>query len=552
MSVVSRGDVLRAGGTSVVGGDAAPPAPTFVSASELRRIKQSTTIRTAEDIKREKAEAAARMEKRQAVSKARKVRGQCLRLPGDGAVLTACSPLSPQARMLKLEAERKKNAPPSVLEMEKRKENEEIRRKGALLVRFLGGAAAAVAAAPAADAEADAPRLHLTLLCLRGLAAKFLTSEELDDVKTMNAFAAYAKTVTIRNEQKVEKEVLAKKLKEAEKVKDIAMELDRLKVVKMYQDREAERKAKMVADRKVIEHQISLRAKKREEAKAAIRAEQAAKKRELEREAEEEKVELAKAQERQREHLKQVLEANAAAIAAKEKLKLDEIEEDKRIMAYLKEEDEKKRQREEEEARVKQQREMEIARLRAQQEKFADKAAELDALRAKRAFEASEREYRKRMLREAEKRVRAQAELNESRAKQKADREWELALEAKRQREEFHRNLALQEEWMEREKAERDAKLRAAHAHKDEILVEISEREKLRKKERQVFLAQAKTEQAQREADLERLRRIRNRKVQELLDQGVDERYTVQLQGYKPENVLLKDYKLGGRVPTIN
>lgn len=158
MSVVSRGDVLRAGGTSVVGGDAAPPAPTFVSASELRRIKQSTTIRTAEDIKREKAEAAARMEKRQAVSKARKVRGQCLRLPGDGAVLTACSPLSPQARMLKLEAERKKNAPPSVLEMEKRKENEEIRRKGALLVRFLGGAAAAVAAAPAADAEADAPR----------------------------------------------------------------------------------------------------------------------------------------------------------------------------------------------------------------------------------------------------------------------------------------------------------------------------------------------------------------------------------------------------------
>ena len=388
--------------------------------------------------------------------------------------------------------------------------------------------------------------------CVRGLAAKFLTSEELDDVKTMNAFAAYAKTVTIRNEQKVEKEVLAKKLKEAEKVKDIAMELDRLKVVKMYQDREAERKAKMVADRKVIEHQISLRAKKREEAKAAIRAEQAAKKRELEREAEEEKVELAKAQERQREHLKQVLEANAAAIAAKEKLKLDEIEEDKRIMAYLKEEDEKKRQREEEEARVKQQREMEIARLRAQQEKFADKAAELDALRAKRAFEASEREYRKRMLREAEKRVRAQAELNESRAKQKADREWELALEAKRQREEFHRNLALQEEWMDREKAERDAKLRAAHAHKDEILVEISEREKLRKKERQVFLAQAKTEQAQREADLERLRRIRNRKVQELLDQGVDERYTVQLQGYKPENVLLKDYKLGGRVPTIN
>lgn len=70
VSVVSRGDVLRASGSAVMESAA---APTFVTASELNRIKQSTAIRTAEDIKREKAEAAARMEKRQAVSKARKV-----------------------------------------------------------------------------------------------------------------------------------------------------------------------------------------------------------------------------------------------------------------------------------------------------------------------------------------------------------------------------------------------------------------------------------------------------------------------------------------------
>ena len=70
VSVVSRGDVLRASGSAVMESAA---APTFVTASELSRIKQSTAIRTAEDIKREKAEAAARMEKRQAVSKARKV-----------------------------------------------------------------------------------------------------------------------------------------------------------------------------------------------------------------------------------------------------------------------------------------------------------------------------------------------------------------------------------------------------------------------------------------------------------------------------------------------
>lgn len=484
--MVSRSDVLRAGGKGVVGGDVAPQ-PVFMSASELARIRQSTTIKTAEDIKREKQEAAARQEQRQAVSKARK------------------------ARMIKLEEERKRNAPPSVLEMEKRREKSKVLKNAA-----------------------------------------YLTSEELDDVKTMNAFAAYAKTVTIRNAQLEEKCERKRRARDAERVKDIAMEVDRLKMVKTYQDREAERKRKMVEDRKVIEKQIALRAQKREEAKAAIRAEQLERKKRMEAEAEEEKVELARQQERQREHLEEVLKANAAAIAAKEKLKQDEIEEDKRIMAYLKEEDEKKRRREEEEARVKQQRELEIARLRAQQEKFADKQAELDALRAKRAFEASEREYRKRMLAEAERRAAAQQDLNESRAKQKADKEWELALEAKRQREEFHRNRRVQEEWMARERAEREAKLRAAHQHKDELLVEIAAREQKRKEDRKQFLTQAQTEQAARDANLDKLRRIRDRKVQELLDQGVDERYTVQLAGYKPEDIILKDYKLGGRVPTIN
>ena len=87
---------------------------------------------------------------------------------------------------------------------------------------------------------------------------------------------------------------------------------------------------------------------------------------------------------------------------------------------------------------------------------------------------------------------------------------------------------------------------------RDLIIDTLADREQQRKAERRAFLEQAKVEQAQREADLERLRRIRDRKVNELLEQGVEERYTVQLAGYKPENVLLKDYKLGGRIPTIN
>jgi len=94
--------------------------------------------------------------------------------------------------MIKLEEERKRNAPPSVLELETKREKAKIKKN-----------------------------------------ATFLMSEELDDVKTMNAFAAYAKTVTIRNMQLQEKQEIKRRAQDEERVKDIAMEVDRLKVVKV-------------------------------------------------------------------------------------------------------------------------------------------------------------------------------------------------------------------------------------------------------------------------------------------------------------------------------
>lgn len=48
---------------------------------------------------------------------------------------------------------------------------------------------------------------------------------------------------------------------------------------------------------------------------------------------------------------------------------------------------------------------MEVARLRAMQEKAADRQGEIDALRAKRAFEEAERQARRKELAEKEKHV---------------------------------------------------------------------------------------------------------------------------------------------------
>lgn len=65
--------------------------------------------------------------------------------------------------------------------------------------------------------------------------------------------------------------------------------------------------------------------------------------------------------------------------------------------------------------RIKDEKEREIQRLRELQEKAADRQAEIDALRAKRAFEEGERQARERERLEHQKRQRIAADLEVAR-----------------------------------------------------------------------------------------------------------------------------------------
>jgi hypothetical protein len=47
------------------------------------------------------------------------------------------------------------------------------------------------------------------------------------------------------------------------------------------------------------------------------------------------------------------------------------------------------------------------------------------------------------------------------------------------------------------------------------------------------------------ETDLDAIRAIRERKVAELLDSGVDPLYAVELKSFDPQSRVSKDYKLG-------
>jgi len=79
--------------------------------------------------------------------------------------------------------------------------------------------------------------------------------------------------------------------------------------------------------------------------------------------------------------------------------------------------------------------------MRARQERATDVRAEQDALRAKRAQEQTEREWRKKEEMQAVQKAQNEAMLKKARVKQQEEKEHLLAIEVQRDRADFERML---------------------------------------------------------------------------------------------------------------
>ncbi len=99
-----------------------------------------------------------------------------------------------------------------------------------------------------------------------------------------------------------------------------------------------------------------------------------------------------------------------------------------------------------EERRVKEDKEREVQRLRDLQEKAQDRQSEIDALRAKRAFEEGERLARDKERREMEHRQKVLLDLEEARQRQFSEKERRYAEQAKQERDEFMKIINKQKE----------------------------------------------------------------------------------------------------------
>lgn len=222
--------------------------------------------------------------------------------------------------------------------------------------------------------------------------------EEKDPVKAMNRMMQYAKCVTIRDAQLMERQMIIKKEQEEESECFKTMEEERLKSIQLMEEREEQKKQERLRGAQIIQMQIRQREEeKMREAERLDQERQAM----LKKADEIKQLELAREEERRQQGqrmLQEASETNAAAIERKARLKQEAEEENLRIAAYIAERDRKEQERLdalEEEARKKAE---DVARLRAMQEKQADRAAEMDAVRAKRAAEGKKSKARDGLL----------------------------------------------------------------------------------------------------------------------------------------------------------
>lgn len=161
------------------------------------------------------------------------------------------------------------------------------------------------------------------------------------------------------------------------------------------------------------------------------------------------------------------------SMALKEKKRLEEKEQDDQIIRYNQTKAQQEYKRQMRDQRNKDEKERELQKLREAQEKSSNRQEEIDAARAKRAFEDSEKQARHREQLTQEKKERLLKDLDNARQRQFADKENTLANEAAHERDEFLNIIQTQKDSQNKEKRVEEMKRNAFNTHKQELLDQI-------------------------------------------------------------------------------
>lgn len=353
--------------------------------------------------------------------------------------------------------------------------------------------------------------------------------EGLDDVKHMNQMVLYSKVVTIRDKQLEENKELEKEWVEEQKKLDLMMEIERLKAIKVAEEREHLRKDARRRGAAVIIDQIQEREIERIKQREQLQKEQE----QMNRQIEQQRLNEIKAQEAKRErNLKLIAEveaANAVALAKKAELRKKEQDEEQEIVRYNQEKVKREMEAALEEKRIKEEKEREVARLREMQEKAADRQSEIDALRAKRAFEEGERQARAKEVAERERRAQQAADLEAARRRQFLERESMLAQQAKAERDDFLRIIEGQKVAEQKERELEEEKKRQLRNHADVVRAQISKNQVTAQQERLDYMEEGKKVRQKLEEERLKLEAIKQSKLNAIQSMGIEKKYQYEL-----------------------
>lgn len=197
--------------------------------------------------------------------------------------------------------------------------------------------------------------------------------EDLDDVKHMNQMVLYSKVVTVRDKQLNENKRLEQEYIEEQKKLDIMMEIERLKALKIEEEREAKKAVQRIRGKQVIVDQIQERTVQRMKEQEIRDKERLQLLANIDKMKKEDEVQAEQKRGQIQVLMRQAAEANQQAILQKDKRKVEEKALEDEIINYQKDKDRKEYEATLEAQRIKDEKEKEIQRLRELQEKAADR-----------------------------------------------------------------------------------------------------------------------------------------------------------------------------------
>ncbi|KAK8897120.1 Cilia- and flagella-associated protein 45 [Tritrichomonas musculus] len=358
-------------------------------------------------------------------------------------------------------------------------------------------------------------------------------NEELDEVKTMNSNMMEARVLAIRDLQLEYKKEQMKREKEEDDRLNRMLEEGRQRAVKIYREREEMLQNQRKKGKKMLEAQIQekeqqkrIDSARREEEKKLM---QEANKRALE---ESQQVEIQR-KKRQQEFMEDCVRANEASRRRKHQERQRELDEDRMMVEYQKEQSRKQEEYEQKVRKQKALKEKEIDMIRKQQQREIDERAAYDELMARRIQNEKERKDRERELEETKKRINDKKMLAEEYEKMRKFQTQRAIEMAKIEKKQWESDMAVIRAARAKEKAERQRRLENDEKYRNELREVIDNREEQKRMKVLYDLDEQKTIQEEKDDYMAKLERIRQMKIDQLRREGVPEKYIQPLMNQK-------------------